>query len=224
MNRSLVFFGIAAACAIGLAGCGRGGGDNPYPAKSPMHQPFAETLAKFKAHPKIAAEIEKSKNSYESMSVGETLVNRGMAKLDDASLLKMAKLIPDVLDKMKPGSCGQLLKGNRSRRQEFFEALEATGVEKGRSYLDLVYLAVAKAVDDPFTPLAPHPAELQAALQSLGGRFTPQQRSDLGHTFQQGKLASDDDLCWAMGALYANIAVTPSHHRRTLLRAIVANE
>lgn len=224
MKRYGVVLGIAAACAIALAGCSRVDRDNPYPVKSPMHQPFAETLAKFKAHPKIAAEIDKSKNSYEGMSVGEGLVNKGMAKLDDASLLKMAKLIPDLLEKMKPASCGQLLKGNRTRRQEFFEALEAAGVDKGRSYLDLVYLAVVKAVDDPFTPQAPHPAELNDALRSLGSRFTAEQRDAIGAALQNGKRAKDEDLCWAMVALYANIAVTPSHHRRTLLRAIVASD
>lgn len=234
--KRVMLVGIA-ACAILLGGCAEVDRENPYPVSSAMHQPYAEILAKFKAHPKLSEELKKAGNSYDHMALGEGLVNKGVAKLDDASLLKMAKLIPDILEKMNQQSCGQMLKGRvvkvstfeklitkkQSVQQEFFGALEAVGTDKGRSYLDLIYLAVSQAVDDPYTPPAPHPAEVDAAMRNLlGGRFTEQQRNDIIGVFSKGRTAKDEDLCWAMIAMYANIAVIPSQHRRTILRWVAA--
>jgi hypothetical protein len=108
---------------------------------------------------------------------------------------------------------------------EFPEALGKADPNKGRNYLDLVYLALSKAVDDPFTPPPPHPVEVNAALQNLlGSRFTPEQRKDIIDTLTAGRRAKDEDICWAIKALYANIAVTPPHHRSVILRYIMSDE
>ncbi|MSQ73107.1 MAG: hypothetical protein EXR27_17745 [Betaproteobacteria bacterium] len=222
---------LAVVLVCGLAACGKSNKENPFAPGTAMYQHFEDITAKVKAHPKLDAEIKQAKNRYQAMTIGGTLVKKGMSKLDDASLVRLARLIPELLDGMSPQSCGALVRGKTSSssgkgpEREFLESLGKGDPEKGRSYLDLVYLALATAVDDPFTPSPPHPVELRAAFQNLlGGRFTEQQRKDIIDTLTAGKRAKDEDTCWAVKALYANIGVTPTQHRRVILRYLASVE
>jgi hypothetical protein len=246
MVKALIVLAVLAALAVftdrvNVSEFLRAGRDNPYPTSSSMHQPFEEVTAKLKANPKIADRLKGARSGQEAFRVGDRLVQQGISRLDDASLLQLMRLSVDILDKMDDKACGRLLKGsfaggrqgaamerlvtgNKSPQFDFLEALEAVGPEKGGAYLELVYLALEKAVEDARAESRLDPSDVQHALFTLlGNRFTPEQRNVILSTLEQGPRAGDEELCLAVRALYANINVTPAPQRRIILRYLATN-
>ena len=241
---ALVVGAVIAATSTGrlsFSELARAARENPFPAKSPMHAKFNELLVRMKSHPKLAQEIAKAGRGRQAMAVGDKLVSRGIARLDDRSLVLLIKLAGDILDMMDERACGLVIKGHMgggpaqaalfrmatrtpSPELQLVDALEKVGVEKGGAYLDLVYHALVRAVDDSIAEREPHPAEVDSAFANLlGNRFTPDQRSAIFGTLSRGERARNEDLCLAARALYANIGVTPEPHRRVILRYMAAN-
>ena len=233
--------GAIATKRLDIAEVSRAAKENPYPSKSPMHAPFAALLAKLEAHPRLSQEIKKAGRGQQAVAVGEKISSRGLPKLDDRSLLLMIKLSLDILDQMDERACGLALKGKMGAGAkeaalyraataspmpllQFFDALERVGAEKGGAYLELVYQALARGVDDSIAEREPHPSEVQAAMVTLvQGRISPEHRESIVGTISRWDQARNEDLCLAARALYANIGVTPDPHRRVILRYIAAN-
>ena len=240
----LVVGAVIAATSTGrvnVAEMGRAARENPFPKKSAMHAPFEDLLAKLKAHPQLSQEIANAGRGRQAMAVGDKLLSRGLARLDDRSLVLLIKLSGDILDAMDERACGMVLKGNVGAGAtqaalyraatgkplpllQFADALDKVGVEKGSAYLELVYQALAKAVDRSIAEREPHASEVQAAFANLlGSRFTPEQRSAIFGTLSRAERAGNEELCLAARALYANIGVTPEPHRRVILRYVAAD-
>jgi len=146
------------------------------------------------------------------------LAVRGMARLDDESLLERAVLVDQMLQRLDEETCGALAQGQADVAQQD-RALTGLGRGEAEAWLDLIYRAARAELDGELPP-PNDPQAIQAALRVLRARLAPEDAQRLIEVLPKLADADPRAACWAGRLLYAEVPLLGPPHDRVLARLL----
>jgi hypothetical protein len=192
---------------------------NPYPKSSPLHEPFDRMLRKLVNDPRYMA-LLKQGDKAKAQQAGFELAQKGIARLDHATLEKRLEILAAVSEKVDVPQCAVLARGGNPNDAQAMSAAMLQGLERLPpaqidAWFDMSLKATnAQLSNTPPQPVAP--ADVQAAMGSLVQALPADEQQRLMKVLPQIAQANDEDACWAARTLYKQALATKEPQRGQL--------
>jgi hypothetical protein len=167
-------------------------------------------------------ERTRGRSRKEVLEIAHDLGFRGVARLDDESLMAAAGLLASFLADLDVPTCGGMVKGTLAKERvsvAFMRQMDKADQQTIETWMDVLY-AAASAELKGRQVVTPSSREVGGALQLLLARM-PQKDADLlRRTIMGMKRADDEHACWAVRTMYHYLPQLPDEARRDLTRAL----
>lgn len=184
---------------------------NPYPKSSPLHEPFDRMLRKLVNDPRYVALLGQGDKA-QAQRAGFELAQKGIARLDHATLEQRLEILAAASDKLDVAKCAVLARGGDPKDAQAMSAAMLQGLEAlPPAQIDQWFDISLKATDAQLSNTPPQtvaPADVQAAMKTLITSLPPDQQQRLMKVLPQMTQASDEDACWAARTLYKQTLAT----------------
>ncbi|UKE74868.1 hypothetical protein [Xanthomonas graminis] len=178
---------------------------NPYPKSSPLHEPFDRMLRKLVNDPRYVA-LLKQGDKAQAQRAGFELAQKGISRLDHATLEQRLEILAAVSEKVDLPKCALLARGGNPNDAQAMSAAMLQGLETlPPAQIDQWFEISLKATDAQLSNTPPQtvaPADVQTAMTSLINALPSDQQQRLVKVLPQMAQASDADACWAARTLY----------------------
>ncbi|UKE52439.1 hypothetical protein KCU57_09375 [Xanthomonas translucens] len=209
MSRKILLTLLIAA-VLSLGACKKvqeevAAAQNPYPKSSPLHEPLDRMLRKLVNDPRYVA-LLKQGDKAQAQRAGFELAQKGISRLDHATLEQRLEILAAVSEKVDVPKCALLARGGNPNDARAMSATMLQGLETlPPAQIDQWFEISLKATDAQLSNTPPQtvaPADVQAAMTSLINALPSDQQQRLVKVLPQMAQASDADACWAARTLY----------------------
>ena len=158
-------------------------------------------------------------SEHEQHALGTDLVRRGLARLDDGSLVARALLLRTMIEKANVSSCAALSRGTISEAQLFgvLEQLQQSDMEK---WVGLVTDAALAELKNSASPLISEP-QVQEAYTNLLARLRVEDAERMNSVFTSAGQVPDEEQCWAERTFLRALTNLSEPYRSILARATI---
>lgn len=221
--RVALVVAVLLGVVFGYRGCSKPKAiPNPFASHSRAHEPYAAFVKRMANNPDLSAKFNaRIRASADPKSVGFEIAERGMRRLDAASLEQRMMFALKLVEFMDVPTCAALARPgaerNRQMQPQILKAIEQMPATDIEGYLALVERAIVAELDNVAVPPL-YPGRAEAALQNLASRFSDAERAVLMRVINYPSTTTHDTACWMVRTVFSETLALPVGDRQTLAR------
>ena len=198
---------------------------NPFPDASPLHRPAARLLETTLKTPELRKLLEQSNNDTQVYQFSVILLaNRGLPRLDNATLSNHLAAMSRLTDKLDTETCAAIFTGQPlADPNALYDRFMAALVQLDQPTIDAWFDTTAQAAIAELkkTPVPQNYVADQAnAIQQLLETLPADQKTRLENAFTRIDTLSADEACWANRTFLRAALQLPPRERQIMARFI----